>query len=86
MYIGTIFECFSMSNFQFGHMLSCGPGPRPTYPQDYEKPAAFRQGYAVLGNTLRPVKDTPPQGTDCTPKQELNPKLKGLSSDRPGHY
>ena len=31
--------------------------------------------------TLRPVKDTPPQGTDCTPyctpKQELNPKLKG---------
>ena len=24
--------------------------------------------------TLRPVKDTPPQGTDCTPKRELNPK------------
>ena len=26
---------------------------------------------------IRAAKDTPPQGTDCTPKQELNPNLKG---------
>ena len=35
MYIGTTFECFYMSNSQFGHILSCGPGPRPTYPGNY---------------------------------------------------